>query len=1194
MVAAWAAAHGLVGRPLQLIEVSSEFGIPSSIYLETSDDLDDIRIEFTSGAQVQIQAKHTVTLAPSSKPMRASIRQWRAAISRPTLDASTTRLVLATSRGSDGIRALGSALERAKDIHPGPSTGAEIKALSSVKKMLGVSDDQFMAFCRMAMVVELPLCTGIGIDHLSIELLDGRVVSAGQAAAAWAALVDYARELARRRAGNSIPGWLDALRKRGIPLIADANASVAARLEAERLGLERHRERLINAARVLDLRGLGVAIPPLPIEIDVRSIRVHALDGDSDNSDRERFLVNAVRRRGHLLLAGPPGSGKSTALAQAAAEWARHSDWPVPVAIKLNDFVRELQTRSPLDALLAAATREVPADDQQLLRAAIERAIRTGDVALFLDALDETRERRFEVVKQLDRLMRHELRNVAELVLSTRDIAYADAATLRLPSLKMAPPRNVDSLIDALLRAIAAETAIDLSVRDEWIRDRQTWVKNFYSGDKTLQETPLMPLLLVLIASESTSSRPPTSRVEILSKIVDNVVRRWEVRQRRTSEVRIGPLESEAATSALLQCFALVGWNLITEQVVRKDEAEKLVASAFRQSWALAPGHAEVAAREALHFWDEAGIYVFSGSEEALSARVALVAEVGAARQLLSADRSSQLAGVSLLVLRKTARTTLSLAMSADAAITHDAIEVAVDRADIEFLLWCAEQLVAGAAVRSEDVSRLASVLLERNRISNAEAWQTAKILCRLPVSRQIHDRLLVFLQALTPSQGAIAEAMMTLRAGEDIANVDLVLSAIGREVRPDSQLSRPQRTRLAIRMPDKDVESFAVNLAERLLNTHPETAELFAAIAKQASSSIAQRLWDLLKQAGRGDLWSKNYKDLFSSMKVFADDTAAFCDLWKKFLLQISTFAQPAQLPLVQKRRLDELADYLATLQYGESIPRDIWNAFQNETGLGWLLQTVAVLGGFDLRVLAAEALVALEMEDRAADSMGFLFDASRPRELLHWSVLPDPLPAVETLVQFVGSTRWVCRRATMALEHTPLKNEAALILDRKFRTYGPYQRLHAAWLITALQPARASDRLASWKGDPDPVLRRLTAMSTSTSDAPADMEWAFADPDASVVADVVDRLGKRPDVELFVDLLGNVASGEPKGWLCMHCGTLNDPVTTYQGCRKCQTSPPDPRRRAQELLKQLGHAFTPPATPVVPLLTAADLDVD
>jgi hypothetical protein len=569
--------------------------------------------------------------------------------------------------------------------------------------MLAVSDEQFNLFCKTAAVIELPSTTGVALDYLSIELLDGRVVASGKGAVAWSALVDYARELARRRAGDSISGWLDALRKREVPLIIDATASVAARLEAERLAVERHRQRLVDSASVLDLRGLGVPIPPLPIQIDVHAIRVNPLDAESDKSDSERSLVNAVRRRGRSLSAGPPGSGKSTALTQAAAEWARHVDWPVPMLIKLTDFVRELQTRSPMDALLAAATKEVPVDDQQLLRSAIERVVRIGNVALFLDALDETRERRFDVVKHLDRLLRHELANVAEVVVSTRDIAYADAATLRLPSLKMMPPRDVDSLTDVLLRAIAVQ--INVSVRDEWIGVRRAWVRNFIAGDRTLRDTPLMPLLLVLIASESTSGTPPSGRVQILGRIVDNVVRRWEIRQRRTGEVRIGPLEGKAATSALLQCFALVGWNLITEQTVRKAETEGAVAAVFREYWGVAPGHAEVAAREALHFWDEAGIYVFGGSEEALSARVTLVAEVGAARQLLSGDRSSRLAGVAQLVVRKPARTTLSLAMSADPEITHDAIQVAVERADIDLLLWCAEQLVAGAAVHSDDLA---------------------------------------------------------------------------------------------------------------------------------------------------------------------------------------------------------------------------------------------------------------------------------------------------------------------------------------------------------------------------------------------------------------------------------------------------------------------------------------------------------
>lgn len=1191
-VAAWAAAHGLAGRSLPLFRPGPSSGIPATVHLETSDELDDLRVIFVDGTQAHIQAKHSVTLAPTSEPMQASIRQWRAGLTNPALDVTKTRLVLVTAHASNSVRALASALQRRKESHRGADTSAETEALSRFKKMVNVTDNQFATLCKMAAIVELPFTPSmVAIEDVSIALLDGAVVVAGQGSQAWAALVDYARQLARRRAGDSIPGWLDAIRRSNLNLVTDAQASVAGRLEAERQVVQRHRERLISAASVLDLRGLGVPVAPLRVQIEIDDIRVQPLDQQSERASGDRPILSALRRRGRSLLAGAPGAGKSTALKQAAAEWGRHTDWPIPVLVRLTEFLRASRTRSPLDALLIAAMEDVPADDQALLRSALDREIRIGNVALFLDALDETRERRFAVVKHLDRLFKHELASVSEIVLSTRDSAYADGATLGFRPLRVSGPRNLTGLVSGLLTSMADHAGLDSSARPGWIRERETWVDGFISRDPSLGETPLMPLLLVILATESTSGVPPSGRVQILNKVVDNVVYRWEVRQRRTGEVRVGPLEGMAATAALFQCFARVGWHLIVDDAVDKATAEAAVAAAFRSYWELAPGHATVAAREALHFWDEAGIYVFGGSEETLSARVTLLAEIGAARHLVSLQRSDQKAGVSHLAIRNSARTTLSLAMSADEAISGDLIRAAVERADVDLLLWCADQVSLGVRVKVEDLSHLATVLLERGPVSNAEAWRVAKSLCRLAVPPPAADLLSPYLQKLTPSQRVIAHAMRAVQAGREPENVDLVLTAIVKEVRPEGRLNRPPGGPLVITLPDDDVEALAVTLADRYLIARPDTAELFAEIAKQAGSPTYERLWALLDRAGRRDLWSKDHRDFVESMKRFAEDGEVLHEMWNGFLAQIRAFSEPSSLSLMQRRRLDELADFIGTLRYGESTPREIWNAFQGEPNLPWLFRTTAILGGFDLHVLAAEAEIALGMENASADSMSFLFDASSRRELLHWNDVPDPLQAMQTLTDLVGSKQWASRAAVRALEYVPLKRETAVLLNQKLDAYGPYQRLHAAWLIIALQPTDAQTRLSQWRDHGDAIRRRVAAITLAGTRSPDELAWAFHDLDGSVRAEVVERVGKRPDVALFTDLLQSVASSEPTGWLCLWCGTQNA-AAAHAGCAVCRASSPDCRRNAQELVEKLGVAFTPPKTPVPRILSRADFE--
>src|SRR5262249_43906532 len=159
------------------------------------------------------------------------------------------------------------------------------------------------------------------------------------------------------------------------------------------------------------------------------------------------------------------------------------------------------------------------------------------------------------------RLIKHELASLDEIVLSTRDSAYADAATLGFRALRVSAPKDVPALVRSLLTSVATCAGVEESSRVEWIRLREDWVNGIIARDASLGETPLMPLLLVLLAMDSTEGMPPSGRVQIMGNVVENVVRRWEVRQKRTDDVRVDGLEGEAAIAALLQCFAVVGWS---------------------------------------------------------------------------------------------------------------------------------------------------------------------------------------------------------------------------------------------------------------------------------------------------------------------------------------------------------------------------------------------------------------------------------------------------------------------------------------------------------------------------------------------------------------------------------------------------------------------------------------------------------
>jgi hypothetical protein len=146
---------------------------------------------------------------------------------------------------------------------------------------------------------------------------------------------------------------------------------------------------------------------------------------------------------------------------------------------------------------------------------------------------------------------------------------------------------------------------------------------------------------------------------------------------------------------------------------------------------------------------------------------------------------------------------------------------------------------------------------------------------------------------------------------------------------------------------------------------------------------------------------------------------------------------------------------------------------------------------------------------------------------------------------------------------------------------------------LITALQPEEAEARTELWKDDADPILRRIAAMTMAAGGSRDQLAWAFRDAYDSVRKEIVECVAKRPDAALFTELLRELASSKSTGWFCLGYGTQNDSTNAPPtACRTCQTTPPDSRRSAREVLKQAGLEFMPPGGPVQHELSSADFE--
>jgi len=82
-----------------------------------------------------------------------------------------------------------------------------------------------------------------------------------------------------------------------------------------------------------------------------------------------------------------------------------------------------------------------------------------GRIALLLDALDETRDRRFEVVQALGAVL-HEVGKDVTIVLATRDIGYSAASTLSFFPARLAKRRTPVDTLRRVLKASAARHAV--------------------------------------------------------------------------------------------------------------------------------------------------------------------------------------------------------------------------------------------------------------------------------------------------------------------------------------------------------------------------------------------------------------------------------------------------------------------------------------------------------------------------------------------------------------------------------------------------------------------------------------------------------------------------------------------------------------------------------------------------------------
>jgi hypothetical protein len=289
--------------------------------------------------------------------------------------------------------------------------------------------------------------------------------------------------------------------------------------------------------------------------------------------------------------------------------------------------------------------------------------------------------------------------------------------------------------------------------------------------------------------------------------------------------------------------------------------------------------------------------------------------------------------------------------------------------------------------------------------------------------------------------------------------------------------------------------------------------------------------------------------------------------------LTTVAGLGPPAELTRAQTRRLDELAAFLEALNLndGTSWPRR--DEFEDLREPWYRL--VAALGGFDLTVLAAQALVVQkeleEDEDRTQEAFYRLFDGAQRVELQHWSNVEDAESARALAVRMLAGARGLAFVAAAALSTHPDPDETGRLIEERLPAVPPGSKRAAVYAVLSLSGnTSATRRLAA---DADEGIREAVAaigpVIAGSDVTPLGRELAL-DGARSVQNAVLDRIEKisKPTPGVLA-LLEELAVTPPSEFLCHRCGAMNESERSY--CESCRVVEEIPGRRARSILEKL-----------------------
>lgn len=1154
-VAAYAVACGLAGVPLTGFGVPTIYAQVSAVALETDDALDDLRIECGSDWRVFVQAKRTLG---AGNAFEKAVAQWVEA-AKGQLNPDRDRLVLVGMEVKGKVRTLVEILKRAKNGIPATLTNTEQEACEYLKPLLeDLTDDQRAMLFKCAVILKLEVeepddkDSQLGIKYLTSVVADEDPVEAGRA---WSALLSESGRLARQRSGDYIDGWLETLRTAGIGLSHVATTPSA---EIERLNhaIVLYKKKIIDAGTHISLHGLAAELPPIPFdEVDAKVLVAHQGDG----ADVGHELLWAFLRRGRLILTGLPGSGKSTALKHLAAQLINLPGGPLPICVALRDVDALPNSVSFRERVLSVAVRDLLEADKPLVKAELDRRLREGNVAILFDSLDETYDRRHEVVRQLGDFMEDVSEDV-DALLSTRDVAYAAAKTLEWADLPLRAPDTIEQTIETILRRKLAQRAQEpTSVEDsEWISARVEWVMSALRDDSTLSETPLIPVLLTLLAAEKNIAVLPKGRAHVLDAVVQNVLERYEIQKREG--LPVGSLNGTQVATGILRAFACEASAILDNNGgAGRSEVLTLVASDLKDYWEWSQGLADSTALDIVHFLDESGIFVISGEDETIAPRITLLAEIGDA----VSTKSMSPPNVDKWVIKRIEGNQLEpvvLAAALNPPVAKQFFDLAAQSGERLVLKAAVQAQHEGAPMSEIELRNLSHALIVDLSSGTRESWDSLAQLLRLPVPADLRSKIESASKIYGELREKLARAQLQLRyssVDELVRDPAALLDILAIKDLPDLPGANFARDLdILQRLSMNPLEDVHLKAARALLGKVPAAIPLVMQLAKDGGRRTTRGFKNALMEAGLV-AEAEELPEEPQIPRLSSHDRILNCD-YRSFLKRIAD-RPSTKLNYQQRTRVSELADLMETLAMNSGGSHHLVEDPKMTIRAVGLIES---LYNFDPQVIAAQAALtvermeSLDSEDSTDSDEPYwaLFDLAKGRAVFIWDDVEDTQEAVSTLGALLTLGRAQRLLASQIFRRVPSDLALPKLREVLSKIGSPDAQKQIACLVVRLGSGAETE---PWLDDPNPVLRAVAArhcdLAAENTLSPQH-KLLLEDSDGHVRAAALER-ARVLNPSNLEDVLRDFREQPDAGWMCLSCRQINPPGSKncIRKARKC-----------------------------------------